>query len=155
MVQFSQELFDTILSRIEEGESLVKICKDKKMPNKVNFYRWIDKDIELRNKYARACEARAEKIFEEIIDIADDSSNDTILGKAKDGSEYEMENKEWVNRSKLKVDARKWVLAKMHPKKYGDKIEVDNKITIDKPLIIDWSGNHSTDTQTEGSSSDS
>jgi hypothetical protein len=151
MVQFSQELFDTILSRIEEGESLVKICKDDNMPSKSGFYKWLKEFPELVDKYAHACEARADKIFEEIIEIADDSSNDFI--RVEKGES--IENKEWVNRSKLRVDARKWVLAKMQPKKYGDKIDVNNKITIDKPLIIDWSGNHSTDTQTEGSSSDS
>jgi hypothetical protein len=50
------------------------------MPNATTFYRWIDEESEwasVKNKqYARASEIRAEKIFDEMLDIADDNKND-------------------------------------------------------------------------------
>ena len=60
---------------------------------------------------------RSEAMFEDILEIADDTSRDTI-----DTENGEKANSEWISRSRLRVDARKWMLSKMMPKKYGDKI---------------------------------
>jgi hypothetical protein len=60
---------------------------------------------------------------DEILEIADDSSNDTKTIH-KGGNDIDIENTEWVNRSKLRVDSRKWLLSKMMPKKYGEKLDV-------------------------------
>ncbi len=59
---------------------------------------------------------------EDILDIADDGSND-LMTIQKGNTEYEIENKEVTNRSRLRVDTRKWLMSKMKPKKYGDKID--------------------------------
>lgn len=80
---------------------------------------WIGNNKEFSAMYARAKEDQADFLAEQILGIADDSSNDTIEG------EYgPMENKEWVNRSKLRVDARKWIASKLKPKRYGDKLDM-------------------------------
>lgn len=73
--------------------------------------------------YARAKEAQADYLAEEILDIADDGSND-LMTITKGDMSYEIENKEVTNRSKLRVDARKWIAAKLKPKKYGDKTDI-------------------------------
>ena len=67
-------------------------------------------------------EARAHHWADEILDICDDGSNDWIERQNKDGSTYETVNSEVINRSRLRVDTRKWLLSKLMPKKYGDKI---------------------------------
>ena len=54
-------------------------------------------------------------------------SNEQILISDK-LMKLEVENKEWTNRSKLRVDARKWVASKLKPKKYGDKLDVDANV---------------------------
>lgn len=111
-------LFQTILVRIELGESLRSILKDINMPDSVTFYKWLDSDPEKIKRYARACELRADAIFEDILEIADDSSGD------KKYTEHgEVMDTEFVQRSRLRVDARKWIVAKLNPKKYGDKQE--------------------------------
>ena len=72
-------------------------------------------------------------MFEDIIDIADDSSQDRIVNE--DGKE--VMNSEFVQRSRLRVDARKWALSKLNPKKYGDA----SRLTLeggDKPIQIDF-----------------
>lgn len=91
---------------------------------------WIsDPEHPLSDKYVRAKEKQVEMIAEEILDIADDGSNDLMLLTNAKGEAYEQENKEVTSRSKLRVEARKWLLSKLNPKKYGDKIDLtsDNK----------------------------
>ena len=62
--------------------------------------------------------------FETInLDIADDGSNDWVERKNADGSTTEVVNGEHIQRSRVRIDARKWLLSKLAPKKYGDKLE--------------------------------
>lgn len=68
---------------------------------------------------------------EDIIDISDESSRDFI--ETEDGRM--IPNTEAIQRSKLRVDTRKWLMAKMKPKKYGDKMEVDNTHRIITPIL--------------------
>lgn len=63
---------------------------------------------------------------EEIITIADDSTGDVIVGE--DGNEQT--NHERVARSRLRVDARKWYASKLAPKRYGERVQHEQKITI-------------------------
>ena len=73
-----------------------------------------------------AKEESADALVEDILDIADDGSNDWMAVHGKDGSEAWKLNGEHVQRSRLRVDTRKWIASKLKPKKYGEKIEVDN-----------------------------
>jgi len=132
MGAFSQELFDKICDEISVSSiGLVHICK-KHGTTSNSFHRWIreDEEGELRYKYTCARENQADFLADQIIEIADYSSNDTkIIHKGE--QEIEVENTEWVNRSKLRVEARKWIASKLKPKKYGDKIDLtslDQKI---------------------------
>jgi hypothetical protein len=150
------EKFDAICLLVSNGKALRNAVKIHHIST-TDFYKMVDSDIERKEQYTRACEDRATAIFEDIIDISDDSSLDTTVVE-KNGQTIEVENKEWVNRSRLRVDARKWILSKMNPKKYGDKIDVTSKDEkIISPLIIDLSGNGNTgtDKETSGSKKDS
>lgn len=87
--------------------------------------RWIaDEKHTFCAKYVRAKEKQIEHLAEEILDISDDGSNDLMRLTKANGEEYEAENKEVTSRSKLRVDSRKWLLSKLKPKKYGDKLEL-------------------------------
>jgi len=101
----------------EEGMSLRKAVIKNNTINRKTFFDWIDKDEYKSNQYARATEDRADLIFEGIFEIADDQENDVYIDK--DG--IEQTNHNVINRSKLRIDSRKWILSKMIPKKYGDK----------------------------------
>lgn len=109
-----------ILKEIEEGLSLREAIKKIKQPNRNTFNDWLKEDEVLRDQYARAREAREEKIFDEILIIADETERDTITTEKG----FEICNNEWVQRSRLKIEARKWILSKMNPKKFGDKTDV-------------------------------
>lgn len=102
------------------------------------FYDIIDEFPELGKRYARACEDRADALADEILEIADDNLNDSKILIGKNGIETEVENTEWVNRSKLRVDSRKWLLAKLHPKKYGDSQRIDHTTNGKDIKLPDW-----------------
>ncbi len=73
--------------------------------------------------YARAKELQADYLFEEMIEIADDGSND-YMTITKGDQTYNVEDKEVTNRSKLRIDVRKFAASKLRSKKYGDKLEL-------------------------------
>ena len=112
-------IFEEICENVAKGQSLRAVLLDKNMPSSKTFFEWIKSSPEKVKQYAHACEARADNIFDEILEIADDSINDTFV----DENENEKFNAEFVQRSRLRVDARKWILSKMNPKKYGDKLD--------------------------------
>lgn len=120
-VTFSNEIFDRICERIANGESLRSICEDDDMPTRSSFLRWLadEKNADLRDRYARAREAQADRIFDEILEIADDARNDWM--ETENGPVL---NQEHVQRSRLRIDARKWMAGKLRPKVYGDKVDL-------------------------------
>lgn len=113
------------------------------MPSHGLFLLWARNDNALANQYARAMEARADAVFDEMFEIADNGSNDWMERRNADGSTYEALNAEHVQRSRLRVETRKWALARMNARKYGDKttteitgkdggpVQSETKATID------------------------
>ena len=125
-VEFSQDVFDRICDRIAGGESLRTICADADMPSKEAVRKWLVKDAggALVAQYARAREAQADAIFDEIIDIADTAVNDWMEVHGQDDAGYRV-NGEHIQRSKLRIDARKWMAGKLRPKVYGEKLTME------------------------------
>lgn len=121
-----EKFMNEICNRISKGESLRSVLRDDDMPDRTTFFKWIDSNKEYINQYARATELRADYIFDEMFEIADDGQNDYIEKVTNDGESYTVLNSEHVQRSKLRIDARKWALAKMNPKKYGDKLDLNH-----------------------------
>jgi len=118
-----KEIWNSLIAEIISGRSVRSIIKDPGMPGLTALYEWIENDELKAKQYARACKIRADLIFDEILDISDNTGNDLItLDNGK-----EVVNHEVINRDRLRVDSRKWMLARMNPKKYGEKIEIDNK----------------------------
>lgn len=92
------------------------------MPKPGVIYRWLSSNDEFRDKYAHARSEQADYMADEILKICDDSENDYM--EAKHGSDFGKSNPENVNRARLRVDTRKWLMSKLQPKKYGDKMDV-------------------------------
>lgn len=116
----NDELAEAICTRMAEGESLRAICRSDGMPALGSVFRWIAVNEVFREQYEAAMAQRTESMFEEILEIADETSLDTI--STENGYKP---NAEWISRSRLRVDARKWMLSKMLPKKYGDRQAID------------------------------
>lgn len=117
---FTQELADSICDLIAEGQSLRKICQADNMPCCTTVFKWLSQREDFAKQYARAREAQADTLFDEILDIADDGRNDTYT----DEEGNERTNNDVIARSRLRVDARKWMAGKLRPKKYGEKLEL-------------------------------
>lgn len=125
---YSAEVADRICFRMAEGEGLATICRDDGMPPESTVREWVLDDREgFAARYARAVTLRTERLMDELVSIADDTSKDTI--ETEDG---ERPNTEWMARSRLRIDTRKWLASKLLPKKYGDKqeVEVTGKLTL-------------------------
>lgn len=132
--KFTVKLVNDICERVSAGESLRNICRDidEKMPTRRNVHKWLlrgtaEKDdpkseyAKFRHQYEDAMDMRADLMFEELEDIADDGSNDWMEKEGKDGSSFTVLDHEHVQRSRLRIDTRKWILSRMKPKKYNDK----------------------------------
>src|SRR3546814_2685 len=115
---FTQEAADRICDELSAGRSLRSICLDGDMPSQSTVFRWLRDEAheEFRQQYARARDNQADTLADEILDIADDGSNDYV-------GEEEKYNGDAVARSRLRVDARKWLAGELAPKKYGEKID--------------------------------
>lgn len=117
---FDQVVATQICERLASGESLRNICRDDDMPDRSTVQRWLDSFIDFRGQYARARELQADYWAEEILEIADTVRIGDKIKVGKDGTE--VTTGDMVDRAKLQVDARKWIVSKLLPKKYGDRI---------------------------------
>lgn len=115
---YSLEIALEICDRIADGESLVKICSDPKMPKKTAVYEWLLRHKEFADIYARAREDQADTLADEIHAIADELPQQVVDEKGN-ATRYDSAYVQW---QKNRVDARKWVAAKLKPKKYSDRI---------------------------------
>jgi hypothetical protein len=126
---FTQELGDLICALLAEGKSLRKICALEEMPSVSTVLLWVMKGergdeayADFSEQYRVAREAQAEYLADEIVDISDDQTQDELF--TDEGKR--VCNAEFVMRSKLRVDARKWFASKLRPKKYGEKIHQEH-----------------------------
>lgn len=109
--------FRLILEDLEDGKSLRQSLKQQELSSRT-FFKWIDNDDEKVKQYARATELRADVIFEEILEISDTTEEGVTIKETDKG--IETTKGDMIQHRRLKVDARKWILGKMNPKKYGD-----------------------------------
>lgn len=119
-------LFEAVLKRVSDGESLNKICTTDDMPCRETFFAWLRNNKDAMTAYDLALAARAEKMAEEIVEIADEfPPSDGETGKI---------DAAWVSWQKNRMDARKWTSSKLLPKKYGDRTtlagDADNPVAM-------------------------
>ena len=122
---FTPALFTTICDRISQGQSLREVCRDPEMPHKSTVLRWLREKAELRDQYVLARDDLMEYWASDILEIADDGSMDTMAGLNKYGDEVMVPNHANVQRDRLRIDSRKWLLSRLKPKVYGDHLAVD------------------------------
>ena len=107
--KYSDEWAEAFCREISQGHSVAEICERRDQPSQQSIYSWLRGDGDFLERYARAREAQADKYFQEIIEIADAATPET------------------VNVARLRVDSRKFTVARLAPKKYGDHISHDVK----------------------------
>jgi hypothetical protein len=173
---FSEALADEICERLVAGESLRKICKRSSMPAVSTVCRWLAERAPFQEQYARARELQADTLADEVLYIADtprlgiianrkfltlegdvgdgasggDGDSDDEAEEAAGGRRV-VENRtkkgDMLGHRRLQIDARKWLAAKLAPKKYGDHLELGGRVgvavVLDKPKTEDeWAQEH-------------
>lgn len=112
---YTRALADQICDRLAEGESLNEICRSPGMPTDQTVLNWVDEDRDgVARRYARARSRGFEKLASEVLSISD-APCEGPNGYADNGL---------VQKQRLQVESRKWLLSKMLPKVYGDKVEI-------------------------------
>ncbi len=119
---YSQKLADEICSQLANGDSMRTVCKPGSMPDKATLFRWIRTKEDFRDQYTRAKQESADALTDEMIDIADDASNDWMKHHDKDNEGWKA-NGDHIQRSRLRIETRKWLSSKLKPKKYGEKVQ--------------------------------
>ena len=124
---YTQEMADKVCDLIIQGQSMRTICKPKTMPNCSTIYKWLNEVPEFSKHYTHARTESTNALFEELLDICDNASNDwmEVNAQGEDRKIWKL-NGEHVQRSKLRVDTRKWALSKLQPKKYGERITTEH-----------------------------
>lgn len=122
---YTDEIGDTICQQLCEGKSLRAICREMGKPSAPLVMEWVlkgergdERFVKFAEQYTRAREIQAEFLVDEIIEIADDSSGDYKI----DEKGKRVLDSEFLGRSKLRVDTRKWYAGKVRAKKYGEKV---------------------------------
>ena len=127
---FTTELGDEICNRIADGESLRAICGEADMPDKATVFRWLlaEQHKDFCNQYKRARDIQADVLFDEIHQIADTPQKGikTVRRGEGDNSTVETTEADMIEHRRLQIDARKWLIGKMAPKKYGDKQQLEH-----------------------------
>jgi len=108
------QIIEQVLAGMRDGSSAFAACKAAGVPQST-FGRWVDEDAALAEEYARAREDLVERIAEETMAIADEPVGNTDSGATDSGA---------VAKQRLQVDTRKWLLSKLAPRKYGDRLEL-------------------------------
>jgi hypothetical protein len=109
------ELIDRILAGIADGRSTRAMCNEVGIGQRT-VWDWLASDREFSQQYARAKMFCADCLADEIIEIADDCSRDTYI----DRKGQRVIDHKAIARAKLRIDARKWLAAKLASKKYGN-----------------------------------
>ena len=127
---YSTDRADRICDLLLKGLSLAAVSRRRGMPTQTTMLKWLAAHPDFEVRYVHARQYYAEVMFDEMIQIADDASGDWIEKvSGKNGEVFMAANLEHINRSKLRVDTRRWILARMAPLKYGDKLSIDKRVT--------------------------
>lgn len=134
-IPFDSTIADAICDAIAtQSKGLGSILDDLGKPiNPSTFYRWLQRDEELRNRYARARADQAQVMADEIAHIADNTELGEVI--TDKGDKVEIRRGDMIEHRKLRIESRKWLAAKLLPKVYGDKIQQEHSGEI-KTVIV-------------------
>jgi hypothetical protein len=123
-----------ICRRVSLGQSMLTILTegDRSLPKYETALEWLTDYPDFADAYSKAQRARSDVLFEEALTISDDARNDWMSRNDPNNAGF-MLNGENINRSKLRVETRKWAAAKLNPSRYGEKTTVE---TSDKPIVV-------------------
>jgi len=121
--QVTVQLVNKVCDEIAQGVTLTEICARPGMPAIHQFYKAVNRSSSLRSRLACAREDAAERLADELKAIADEGHNDYMERTRPNGQKVEVLNDEHVRRSDLRIRTRQWLLSKMMPDRWGDRVQ--------------------------------
>lgn len=120
-----ENMFENFIEQVYRGRSLKSLVDDDpRLVSYEDFLRWIKRDPQRNERFREAQEMRTEFIAGEIIEIADGVES------------MDPSSPDTVNRDKLRIDTRKWLMSAHNRKRYGEtkQIELGGTISITEAL---------------------
>lgn len=120
---------ERVCEALEDESAGLRVLLQRFEMSPGQFFRTLEADPTLAERYVRAKARQAELLADEIVEIADMSGTDLSVD---DNGNVRIDG-EAINRSRLRMDARKWTAAKLLPKRFGEKLDVT---TDGKPITL-------------------
>jgi hypothetical protein len=137
---YSEAVAEMICARLAEGQGLRGACAGQDMPSPATVMGWIIDNYQgFGERYARAKEIAVAILSEELVEISDDGAKDVKV----DADGRESIDHDAINRARLRVDTRKWLLSKLIPKKYGERLDVKHTATVTLLDVLGGNGSSS------------
>lgn len=117
-------VWEYIIDSISNGRSLSSVLREDDMPVWRTVQIKLEKDERFKAEYEKAVQDRADRLADDIMDLADETMPEHLQGPGASA---------WVQQKRLQVDARKWIASKLKPRTYGDRLDVsvsDNRISV-------------------------
>lgn len=116
--KYTKERGELVCELIAMGLNLKQCLRHPSLNvSKSTIYLWLHRNEEFAELYRIAQRGRAEGMVEEMVEIADDASDDIRMG-----AQGPVLNNSSVNRSRLRIDTRKWIASKWYSERFGDKV---------------------------------
>lgn len=133
---YTPKLANAICAKLAQGLSLRAVCSEDGMPNRDTVSTWVINDIEgFSGQYAKARDIALDMMADEILEIADTPQQGVKI-KTDEAGKNEVTTGDMIEHRRLRVDARKWYLSKLAPKRYGDKTEAE--VTHKGGFTVTW-----------------
>lgn len=126
---YNQELVDSICEQLALGLPIRTVCAGEGMPAISTLFKWIREHEIFSKQYATAKQEAADAMAEELLYIADTPQLGEEITIRANGDE-EIKRSDMLGHRRLQVDSRKWLMAKMKPKKYGDRLDMSSESTV-------------------------
>lgn len=132
---YTPEIASRICAELAQGRSLRSVCKAEDLPSITTIFNWFRVHPDFLEQYTRAKEESADALSDEMLDIADDGRNDFMEQQVSEGVTAYQVNGEHIQRSRLRIETRKWLASKLKPKKYGDKVDLTHSAPGGGPVV--------------------
>lgn len=135
---YTDELAGEICEKLMNGRTITSICREEKMPSIKTVFSWLNDRLpsfkkDFLKSYLIARQIQGEVVADQAMDIADDGSNDTYYDIDKKGNRIKKIDYDNIQRSRLRVEHKRWLASKLYPRKFSDKLQLAGD--EDKPLI--------------------
>lgn len=129
--RYTLEIAAEICHRVANGETLTRICHDPHLPSRSTVTRWLTDETkaEFLSRYGTARGLQTDFYADDIVDIADDASRDWTERTNGEGEAIAPTlNHEHIQRSKVRIETRQWIMERLNPKKYGQRTKLEHDV---------------------------